>query len=87
MNQLTIRGVDADIERRLHEIARQQGISLNKAAIYLLRKGADMVPDRPEHDIVGDSLDEFIGVWSAEEEKEFLESIKACEQIDESFWR
>ncbi len=36
--------------------------------------------------MIGDGLDEFIGVWSKEEEQEFLDSIQIFEQIDESFW-
>ena len=35
---------------------------------------------------VGSSLDEFFGVWTEEEEKEFLESIEDCERIDPEMW-
>lgn len=40
-SQLTIHGFDTDLRRQMLEIARKNGISLNKAAIYLLRKGVD----------------------------------------------
>ena len=40
----------------------------------------------PNKEVIGNSLDAYIGVWSAEEEAEFLESIEVFEQIDESFW-
>jgi prevent-host-death family protein len=36
--------------------------------------------------VIGNSLDRYIGVWSAEEEAEFLKSIEVFEEIDESLW-
>jgi len=36
--------------------------------------------------VIGNSLDRYIGVWSADEEAEFRKSIEAFEEIDESFW-
>lgn len=86
MNQLTIRGVRPELQRRINEIALKKGLSLNKAAIYLLEKGAGICSDAVAPGRVGEALDEFFGVWSEEDEAEFLESIKACEQVDEAFW-
>jgi hypothetical protein len=87
MNQLTIRGFDAELQQRLESIAQEKGISLNKAALHLLRKGAELNETSKNTHIIGAALDEFIGSWSAKEETQFLQSIKACEQIDEDFWR
>ena len=87
MNQLTIRGFDAELQRRLQTIAQEKGISLNKAALYLLRKGAGLNEASANANSIGDALDEFIGCWSEKEENQFLQSIKTCEQIDEDFWR
>ena len=36
---------------------------------------------------VGNSLDRFIGTWSAEQEAEILKAIEVFEHVDESFWR
>ncbi len=85
MTQLTIRGLDEQLEQRLLRLARSEGLSLNKAALVLMRRGAGLdSPDR--RDVIGDGLDDFIGVWSKEEEQEFLDSIRIFEQIGESFW-
>ncbi len=86
MTQLTIRGFDEQLEQRLLRLARVEGLSLNKAALKLMRRGAglDSAADRP--DVIGDELDDFIGVWSKDEERDFLDSIQVFEQIDESFW-
>ena len=40
MKQLTIRVSDAELERRILDLAEQQGLSLNQAAVRLLSKGA-----------------------------------------------
>lgn len=86
MNQLTIRGFDKDLERKLRQVAREQRLSLNKAALFLLRKGAGLSGPGKTKDVVGESLDHLIGKWSEEEEKEFLRAVEAFEQIDESIW-
>ena len=36
---------------------------------------------------IGNSLDRFIGTWSAEEEAEFLQAIQIFEHVDEPFWQ
>lgn len=86
MNQLSIRGFDKELERRLRELAGERGISLNRAAVLLLRRGAGLEERREPGNRVGDALDEFIGSWCADEEKEFLESVEVFERIDESLW-
>ncbi len=86
MHQLSIRGFDKELERRLREVAKERDISLNKAAILLLRKGAGLDTTNWCTNAVGDSLDELIGCWTAEDEKDFLKSIEAFEQIDKVLW-
>ncbi len=85
MGQLSIRGYDKELERCLRRLAGERGISLNKAALLLLRRGAgieDVPPDR-----VGDALDDLIGKWSPEEEKEFLQRVAVFERVDENMWK
>lgn len=87
MNQLTIRGFDDQVERRLRELARERDISLNKAAVILLSRGAALEePAAFDPGRVGNSLDSFAGVWTEEEEREFLASLAPLEQIDEELW-
>jgi hypothetical protein len=87
--QLTIRGFDRDLERRLRELAASQQISLNRAALSLMRRGAglaDRSETRATADRVGTALDSFIGVWSKEDETEFLRALEPLEQIDPELW-
>ncbi|MBI2821962.1 MAG: antitoxin [Acidobacteria bacterium] len=86
MKQLSLRGFDKELQRRLRKLAQQRGISLNKAALVLLRKGAGLDEKQEGADVVGDSLDHLIGRWSEKEEKEFLAKVEAFERIDEDLW-
>jgi hypothetical protein len=87
MKQLTVRGFDKDLERRLRDVARARGVSLNQAALLLLREGAGLKPSRQRVNTIGESLDEFIGSWSKDEEAAFLKAIAAFEKVDPAFWR
>jgi len=87
MKQLSLRGFSPELEKQIREIARKQGISLNRATIRLLQKGAGFTANNKSADVVGDSLDSLIGKWSEEESKAFLKSIAPLEQIDRSFWK
>ena len=70
MKQLTIRGFDDELTSRIRQLAHREGISLNRAVLTLLRRGAGL--EKPDHDlgIVGASLDNLIGTWTAEEAAE-----------------
>ena len=87
MKQLTVRGFDKDLERRLRDVAKMRGVSLNQAALILLREGAGLEMPRRRANMVGDSLDSLIGSWSKAEESEFLQAISVLEEIDPSLWR
>ena len=87
MKQLTVRGFDRGLERRLRELARERRVSLNRAALILLREGAGLDSPRARANLVGDSLDSLIGSWSKEDEADFLKAIASLERVDASLWR
>ncbi len=84
--QLTIRGMDPEIQARVAEIARREGISLNQAVLRLLRKAAGVGGKKGEGEVIGDALDHLAGTWTAEEEAEFNEAVAVFEDIDGSVW-
>jgi len=86
MKQLTLRGFDKELTRRIRSLARSQGISLNKAALQLLRKGAGLSDDEPDVNRVGDSLDDLIGTWSEDEAFEFQEAVRDFDEVDPALW-
>ena len=64
MNQLTVRGFDDELSASLRRLAKSEGISLNKAALKLMRKGAGLTDSKGNPNTVGHSLDDLFGVWS-----------------------
>lgn len=92
MNQLTLRGLDKDLELQLRRLARKERTSLNKAALRMLRRGAGIdstaIDDSAaELDVIGDRLDDFIGSWSAAQAASFDEAVAVFEEIDAEQWR
>ena len=86
MKQLTIRGLDDDLERRLRDLATEKQISLNRAALTLMRRGAGIADPGTSDREVGSALDSFIGVWTEADEAEFLKAIEPLEKIDPELW-
>jgi len=87
MDQLSLRGFDKELARRIRELARREHVSLNKAALLLMRRGAGLLDPVPSETTVGDALDGFIGRWSSADEKRLLRSIAALETVDEALWK
>ena len=48
MNRLTVRGFDDALSARLSQLAEREGISLSKAALRLMRKGAGLAEIDPK---------------------------------------
>ena len=87
MNQLTLRGFDDELSDGIRRLAKREGISLNQAALRLLRKGAGIVEDTDGENTVGSSLDHLIGTWTQEEADEMDAALEEFEIIDESLWK
>jgi len=82
--QLTLRGLSPELEEHLQKLAAEENISLNKAALKVLARGAGLTENKAA--IIGQDLDHLFGAWTHSEAEAFLESIKSCEQIDRDFW-
>jgi hypothetical protein len=87
VDQLSLRGFDKELERKLRDVARRERVSFNKAALLLMRRGAGLTETSASPTAVGDALDRFIGRWSEADEKRVLESIAPCEAVDEALWK
>ena len=84
MAQITLRGIDPEIEHKIRMMAKKSGKSLNRVVLDIIYQHSEFAEKakRPP----ADSLRELAGGWSKEDAEEFLESIKSCEQIDEEMW-
>ena len=84
--QLTLRGFDEELATRIRGAARERGVSLNRAALALLRKGAGLGPPGDRGDVVGTALDHLAGTWTAQDEREMHEALRWTEAIDPELW-
>ena len=84
MTQITLRGIDPEIERKIRRMAKKSGKSLNRVVLDMIYKstGLNKKDKRPP----ADSLRKLAGGWSEKDALEFLESIKSCDRIDEEMW-
>jgi hypothetical protein len=86
-HQITVRGLDAETQNHLRDLARKKDASLNQILVMLIRKGAGLRSDDEGPETIGNSLDAFIGSWSPQQEKDLLHSIRDMDQVDEELWR
>ena len=85
MNQLTIRGFDDELADYVRRLARREGISLNRAVMRLVRRGANL--DDPDADVIGSSLDHLMGTWSVDEADAIDRALQDFSGIDEAMWK
>ena len=87
MKHLTVGGFDDELTRRIPQLASREGISLNRAALRLLRRGAGLGEPDGGPDIVGASLHHLIGTWTAEEAADMDRALGDFSHIDEDIWK
>jgi hypothetical protein len=85
--QLTLRGLGPELEEVLQREASEEGISLNQAAVRLLKRGAGISEKRLWRDVIGGALDRYIGVWSEQDADRFAEATRDLERIDPELWK
>ena len=81
MRQLTIPDLDPEIDRKIRQIAKDRGQSLNQVIKEIIHKEFK-ISESPAA-----SLKQLAGGWTRKEAAEFALSIKSCEQIDEEMWK
>jgi len=85
MNQITVRGIAPELEKRIRRKAKATGQSLNKVMLELI--GGSEGPEKRRKKPAGASLAELAGGWSEKEAREFEESVRVFEEIDEATWK
>ncbi|MHB8874604.1 MAG: FitA-like ribbon-helix-helix domain-containing protein [Myxococcaceae bacterium] len=79
MKQLTIRGFDRDLERELRRLAKAEGISLNQAALRLLRQGAGLGGAKPRR--IGEALAKYAGTMTKGDAEAIEASIRYFDRV------
>ena len=85
MKPITLRGLDESTARALRELADQEGLSLNRAALRLL-KSATSAEERTGKRI-GRALDRYFGRWTKAEARAFNRAVSAFSRVDPELWR
>lgn len=83
MQQITIRGIEPEIEKKIRSIARHRQQSINQVLKEIIHKEFGASHTAPK----AASIKELAGGWSRKDADEFEHAIKSCEQIDEDMWR
>ena len=78
-SQLTIRGVTGELSRRLTDLGRSKGESVNTVALRILEEAVGLEARRAR-------LDRYM-TWTPSDLKEFDDALKAQRVIDDDLWR
>lgn len=85
MASVTIRGIDDITAKRLKDLAKKEGLSINALILKILRQALGV--EKKKKAIIYTDLDELAGTWTEEEYQAFLKNIEPFEQIDEEMWK
>jgi hypothetical protein len=82
MNQLTLRHIPLELEKRLRQAAKQNDSSLNKTVILLLKKILGIAENSKRKR----DLSALAGTWDSKQAAEFYANTKHFEKIDSADW-
>jgi len=85
MAQITVRGMDPEMEQRIRRMAQKSGKSLNRVILDMIYQHTGFKKSGTRSP--ANSLKKLAGGWSKKDASELLESIKEFEQIDEAIWK
>ncbi len=85
MSQITIRGIAPEVEKEIRRISQTTGKSLNRVIQDIIYQHTGFHQKRQT--TPAESLRKLAGGWSEKEASGFLDSIKACEQLDAEMWK
>ena len=77
--QLTIRGVPAEVDRRLARLSRERGTSVNRTVLDILNAALG-IDARRRH------LERYV-TWTPEDMAEFQQALSVQRVIDADLWR
>lgn len=80
MSQITLRGMEPELEDQVRRLAVRQGISLNKAALQLIRKGAGLSAPGSVRGI-GDGLDDWVGNMTSDDACAIAEATAVLDRL------
>lgn len=85
MANVSIRGLDDKVLKRLKRQAQQDGSSLNGLVVRLLQGESAATPRKPSVQRF-DDLDALAGTWSAQQAHRFERDTAAFADVDPALW-
>lgn len=80
-SHLTVRNLPEELADALAREKRRRGTSLNQTVIDLLEQSLGV------RGIRSNGLRQLAGTWTADDQREFLASIRCLDEIDQDLWR
>lgn len=84
MKSITIHGMEPQLEKGLRKKAEEMGFSLSKTIKLLLKDALGLNKNEKSRK---NEFMELSGIWSKEDEQEFLKNISDFQVIDERDWK
>ena len=81
MQQITIRGLDHEVEKKIREIASSNQKSINQVIKDIIHKSFS------KKESPAASLKQLAGGWDQNDAADFRAAIQPCEQIDYEMWQ
>ncbi len=85
MKSITIRGLEGKLGELIKKKAQAEGISLNKAINRLLKQALGLNDKKQKNNY--EEFSDLSGVWSEEDEEEYLRAVSDLEKIDSGDWQ
>jgi hypothetical protein len=86
MKAMTVRGINPSMDKRLQDLARKQGKSINQVILDTLQKSLGLDKEQ-KFTRVYDDLDHLFGKWSQAEFDRIQAKIDAESIIDKELWQ
>ena len=86
-NQLTVRGFGEELAGAVRRLAVREQISLNQAAIKLLRRGAGLPDPGAPAEMAKRPIEDLFGVWTPENAKAVECALADFAEIDAEMWK
>ena len=92
MIKVNLKEAEGDLEHLVDEAAGGEEVIITRRdgarfrIVPLPPTATDPAAAENEPKVIGNSLDHYMGIWSAEEAEEFLKAIEVFDEIDESLW-
>jgi hypothetical protein len=79
--QYTLRGIPPRVDEALRRKAKEQGVSLNRAAVQAITHGLGLSEEKP----VYHDLDDLAGTWV--DDPAFDEAIRRMDSVNPELWK